>query len=147
MRLRGVWSDPWEFESPHRHHHLFRNKMGSIQATTLEGLFSDQSFVTIFIVILFTVVNILVGVSIFPQDKRGKGFKIHRILFYLILMTYGLFLWISQSSFKNNWFNYAILAYFMFVIPITRKINITFHAILASLGLILLIGVASFNVL
>jgi len=35
----------------------------------------------------------------------------------------------------------------MLVIPITRKINITFHAILASLGLVLLIGVASFSVL
>ena len=20
VRLRGVWSDPWEFDSPHRHH-------------------------------------------------------------------------------------------------------------------------------
>ena len=20
MRLRGVWSNPWEFDSPHRHH-------------------------------------------------------------------------------------------------------------------------------
>ncbi len=118
-----------------------------MQATTLEGLFSDQSFITIFIVILFTVINILVGVSIFPQDKRGNGFKVHRFIFFLILVTYGLFLWVSHNNYKNNWFNYLILAYFMFVIPITRKINITFHAILASLGLILLIGVASFNVL
>ena len=118
-----------------------------MKPTTLEGLFSDQSFITIFVVILFTVINILVGVSIFPKNKRGKGFKVHRVLFYLILLTYGLFLWVSHSTYKNNWINYSIFAYFMLVIPITRKINITFHAILASLGLVLLIGVASFSVL
>ena len=118
-----------------------------MQATTLKGLFLDPSFIIILFVILCTVVNILIGVSILPEDKRKKGFKAHRLTFYFIIFSYVMFLWVSHSSNKNEWFEYAVLIYFLLVIPITRRINITFHAILASLGLVLLVGVASFSVL
>ena len=118
-----------------------------MQATTLKGLFLDPSFIAIFFVIFGTIVNILVGVSILPKDKRKKGFKAHRLLFYFIILSYIMFLWVSHSPVKSGWLKYSVLVYFLLVIPITRKINITFHAILASLGLILLIGVASFSVL
>ncbi len=69
------------------------------------------------------------------------------LIFYFIVLSYVIFLWISHSPNKNAWFEYGVLVYFLLVIPITRRINITFHAILASLGLILLVGVASFSVL
>ena len=118
-----------------------------MQATTLKGLFLDPSFVIILFVILCTVVNILIGVSIITEDKRKKGFKVHRLIFSFVVLGYGMFLWVSYSPTKNEWFEYAVLMYFLFVIPMTRRINITFHAILASLGLILLVGVASFSVL
>ena len=118
-----------------------------MQKATLEGLFLDPSFIIILFVILGTVANILVGVSILPQDKRKKYFKTHRLIFYFVIFFYGIFLWVSHSDSKNEWFKYAVLAYILFVIPITRRINITFHAILASLGLILLVGIATFNVL
>ena len=118
-----------------------------MQATTLKGLFLDPSFIIILFVILGTIINILIGVSILPEDKRKKGFKVHRLTFYFVVLSYGLFLWISHSPTKNEWFEYTVLVYFLFVIRITRRINITFHAILASLGLILLVGVASFSVL
>ena len=118
-----------------------------MQKATLEELFLDPSFIIILFVILGTVANILVGVSILPQDKRKKNFKTHRLIFYFVIFFYGIFLWVSHSDSKNEWFKYAVLAYILFVIPITRRINITFHAILASLGLILLIGIATFNVL
>ena len=118
-----------------------------MQATTLKGLFLDPSFIIILLVILGTVVNILIGVSMLPEDKRKKGFKVHRLIFYFVVLGYGMFLWVSHSPTKNEWFEYAVLMYFLLVIPITRRINITFHAILASLGLILLVGVASFSVL
>ena len=118
-----------------------------MQATTLQGLFLDPRFIIILFVILGTVVNILIGVSILPEDKRKKGFKAHRLTFYFIILSYVIFLWVSHSSTKNEWFEYSVLIYFLFVIPITRRINITFHAILASLGLILLVGIATFRVL
>ena len=118
-----------------------------MQRATLGALFLDPSFIIIFFVILGTVANILIGVSMLPKDKRKKRFKIHRLIFYFVVISYGIFLWASHSPTTNEWFKYIVLAYFLFVIPITRRINITFHAILASFGLILLVGVVSFNVL
>ena len=119
-----------------------------MQKATLGALFLDPSFIIIFFVILGTVANILIGVSMLPQDKRKKRFKIHRLTYYTVVICYGMFLWASHYSLtKHGWLNYMVLTYFLFVIPITRKINITLHAILASVGLVLLVGVASFNVL
>jgi hypothetical protein len=115
--------------------------------STLGDLFLDPSFIIILVVILGTVTNILIGVSMLPQDKRKKYFNAHRLIFCFVVFFYGLFLWISYSTNNNDWFKYIVLGYFLFIIPITRRINITFHAILASLGLILLVGVVSFNVL
>jgi hypothetical protein len=47
----------------------------------------------------------------------------------------------------NGWPNYAVLAYFLFVVPVARRINVTLHAVLASVGLVLLVGIATFCVL
>jgi hypothetical protein len=118
-----------------------------MQKSTLGDLFLDPSFIVILVVILATTTNILIGVSMLPHDKRKKYFKTHRLIFCFVVLSYGLFLWISHSTNNNDWFKYIVLGYFLFIIPITRRINITFHAILASLGLILLVGVVSFNVL
>ena len=118
-----------------------------MQKSTLGDLFLDPSFIVILVVILATTTNILIGVSMLPHDKRKKYFKTHRLIFCFVVLSYGLFLWISHSTNNKDWFKYIVLGYFLFIIPITRRINITFHAILASLGLILLVGVVSFNVL
>ena len=118
-----------------------------MKATTLEGLFGYPSFIFILLAILITITNILVGVSILPQDKRKKGYKVHRLIYYAVVICYGVFLWVTYSVAKNEWLNYVVLLYFLFAIPITRRINITLHAVIASVGLVLLIAVAAFNVL
>ena len=118
-----------------------------MHATTLAGLFVDPSFIFVMLTILAMIANILVGVSIIPQDKRKKGYKIHRIIYYTVVVCYCMFLWITYSFDKNGWLNYAVLLYFLFAIPITRRINITLHAVIASVGLVLLIAVATFGVL
>ena len=118
-----------------------------MQATTLAGLFGYPSFIFILLTILAMIANVLVGVSIIPKDKRKKGYKVHRIIYFTVLGFYGMFLWVTYSVARNEWLNYAVLLYFVFAIPITRRINITLHAVIASVGLVLLIAVATFNVL
>ncbi|MBT3516148.1 MAG: hypothetical protein HN465_01040, partial [Nitrospina sp.] len=102
-----------------------------MRTATLEGIFLDPSFIIIFFVILGTIANILIGVSMLPEDKRKKRFKTHRFIFYLIIISYGGFLWFSNSPGESELFKYIVLAYFLFIIPLTRRINVTFHAILA----------------
>ena len=118
-----------------------------MQATTLAGLFGYPSFIFISLTILVVIANVLVGVSIIPKDKRKKGYKVHRVIYLAVVICYGVFLWVTYSHGKNQWLNYAVLAYFLFAIPITRRINITLHAVIASVGLVLLIAVATFSVL
>ena len=118
-----------------------------MQVTTLEGLFGYPSFILILLTTLITIANILVGVSILPQAKRKKGYKIHRLFYYAVLICYGAFLWTIYLINEERWLNYVVMLYFLFVIPITRRINITLHAVLASVGLVLLMVVATFNVL
>ena len=118
-----------------------------MQTGTLGELFLDPRFIFIFLTILLTIANILVGVSMLPKDIRKKRFKIHRFTFYIVLISYCMFLWFSYSNSMTGWLQYFILVYFLFVIPITRRINITLHAVLASVGLVLLVGMASFSVI
>ncbi|KMP12482.1 hypothetical protein UR09_01085 [Candidatus Nitromaritima sp. SCGC AAA799-A02] len=118
-----------------------------MQAETLEGLFSHPGFISIFITILATVANILIGVSILPQDKRKRGHRLHQGVYWGVVTSYALFLWVTHRMMGNGWFNYAVLLYFLLIVPMTRKVNITLHAVLSSIGLVLLVGVATFSVL
>ena len=118
-----------------------------MKVTTLSGLFGHPSFIFIMLTTLAIIANILVGVRIISRDKRQKGYKIHRIIYYVVVIFYSIFLWVTYSFAKNGWLNYLVLAYILFAIPITRRINITLHAVIASVGLILVIAVATFSVL
>ena len=126
---------------------IFQIIIQVMQTGTLEGLFLDPRFIFIFLTIILTIVNILIGVSMLPKDLRKKRFKIHRLTYYTVLVCYSIFLWISYSNSIKGWLQFIVLVYFLLVIPITRRINITLHAILASVGLVLLVGMASFSVL
>ncbi len=114
---------------------------------TLEELFSSPGFLAIFLAILFTIANIMVGVSILPQDHREKGYRIHRILFGAVILSYVLFLFHLQQISQTSIFAYIVFTYLLFVVPVTRRLNVTLHAVIASLGLVLITLVAVFNLM
>tara|TARA_B100000686_G_C16268521_1_gene702854 strand:+ start:244 stop:600 length:357 start_codon:yes stop_codon:yes gene_type:complete len=113
--------------------------------TTLEDLFSSPGFLAIFFAILLTIGNIIVGVSILPQDKREKGYLVHSLLFGAILISYTLFLFYLFQRGRMLLFPGLVFAYLLFAVPLSRKMNVTLHAIIASLGLVLITTVAAFN--
>ena len=118
-----------------------------MQFSTLEELFSHPSFIAILAAIIIGLGNIMIGVSILPKDRRKKGYKFHRWVYWLVIFVYIYFLIASHyllGDFPLAWF---VLFYFLIVIPLSRKMNVTLHAITASVGLVLLILVAAFNVL
>lgn len=118
-----------------------------MQFATLEELFFHPSFLSILLTILVTIANIVVGVSILPEDKRQKGYRLHRYVFFGVVVCYSFFLIVNHKLIGNTVFNYLVLIYFISVIPLSRKWNVTFHAILSSIGLVLLLLVATFGVL
>jgi len=118
-----------------------------MQATSLGQIFSHPSFLTILATILIVITNIMIGVSMLPGDIRQKRYKLHRAVYGAALVSLGAFLVVTHQLLGNSLFNYFVLAYFLTVIPLSRRWNVTAHAIIASIGLVLLVGVAAFSIL
>ncbi len=118
----------------------------SMQATRLSEIFSHPSFLTILVTILIVIANIIVGVSMLPRDVRRKRYQLHRIIYGTVLISFGGFLFVTHRLIGNALFNYGVMIYFLTVIPLSRRWNITAHAIMASIGLVLLVGIAAFSI-
>lgn len=118
-----------------------------MQATSLGEVFSHPSFLTILITILIVIANIMVGVSMLPKDRRKKRYKLHRIVYEATLISFGVFLVVTHWLLGNSLFNYFVMVYFLIIIPLSRKWSVTAHAIISSVGLVLLVGVAAFSIL
>ena len=115
--------------------------------TTVEELFSSPGFLAIFFTMLLTIANIMVGVSILPSDQRKKGYILHRILFAAVIASYSFFLFHLYKIERVSFFAYIVFGYLLFVVPITRRLNVTLHAVIASVGLVLITVVAVINLI
>ncbi len=74
-----------------------------------------------------------------PEDKRRKRYKLHLYVFFAVLVCIlGFLIWNYIVHGKNLLFNYAVFLYFAVVIPLSRRTSVTAHAIIASVGLVLL---------
>ena len=115
-----------------------------MQPSTLEGLFSSPSFLVIFFTFLLTIANVMVGVSMLPSDNRKKRYRLHRIIYAAILATFLLFLTLKQINGQNSILNYVVFGYFLLIVPISKRLNITLHAVISSVGPVL-VGLVSFT--
>ena len=112
--------------------------------TTLEGLFASPSFLTIFLAFLLTIVNVMVGVSMLPSDNRKKRYLLHRVVYAAIILNFILFLIQKHFESENSILNYAIFLYMVLIVPLSRRLNVTLHAVISSIALVL-IGLVSFT--
>ncbi|CCQ91471.1 membrane hypothetical protein [Nitrospina gracilis 3/211] len=118
-----------------------------MQIQTLGDLFAHPSFQTLFLTILIVFANIIIGVSMLPQDRRKRWYQLHRYVYVASIAMLGLFLYVNHQLGNNDGFIYFVAAYFLTAIPLSRKMNVTLHAVIASVGLVLLIGMAALSVL
>ena len=118
-----------------------------MQATSLGEIFSHPSFLSILVTILIVIANIMIGVSMLPRDIRKKRYKLHRAVYGAVLVSLSVFLIVTHRLLGNSVFNYFVLVYFLTIIPLSRKWNVTAHAIISSVGLVLLVGAAAFSIL
>ena len=111
--------------------------------TTLKDLFSSPSFLTIFFAFLLTIANVMVGVSMLPSDNRKKRYLLHRILYGTVIASFTLFLIQKYFVSGNSILNYTVFAYLLLIVPLSRRLNVTLHAVISSIALVL-IGLVSF---
>ena len=115
--------------------------------TTLDDLFSSPGFLAIFFTILLTIANIVVGVSILPSDQREKGYRIHRLIFGAVIISYAMFLFHLHQISRTSVFANIVFGYLLLAIPFSRRLNVTLHAVIASVGLVLITVVAVLNLI
>jgi hypothetical protein len=115
-----------------------------MQPTTLEGLFSTPSFLTIFFAFLLTIANVMIGVSMLPSDNRKKRYTLHRIIYGAIVASFILFLALKYQNNQNSILNYVVFGYLLVVVPISKRLNVTLHAVISSIALVL-VGLVSFT--
>ena len=106
--------------------------------TTLADLFLNPGFISVFLAILVTIANVMIGVSMLPEDNRRKRYLLHRNVFFGVLVCFLFFLGWNHIKEENSSFNYFVLIYFLIIIPLSKRANVTAHAIIASVGLVLL---------
>ena len=88
----------------------------------------------------------MVGVGMLPGDKRRKFFKAHRLVYFLVMVSFSIFLLLAWQEGKANLVHFFVYGYFLVAIPFTRKIHETLHAVLASVGLVLLVILVVFAI-
>ncbi|CAI2718409.1 hypothetical protein [Nitrospina watsonii] len=118
-----------------------------MQIQTLGDLFAHPGFQTLFLTILIVFANVIIGVSMLPEDRRKRWYRLHRYIYVATVASLGLFLYINHQLQGNDAFVYFVAAYFLTAIPFSRRMNVTLHAVIASVGLVLLIGMATLSVL
>jgi hypothetical protein len=117
-----------------------------MQPMTLGELFSHPSFLTILVTILAVIANIMIGVSMLPKVGGKRLVKPHRYVYWIVLAAFGFYLVVTHFLVGNSWFSYGVFLYFLTAVPVTRKIHLTLHAVLASVGLVLLVIIAAMTI-
>ena len=112
--------------------------------TTLEGLFASSSFLTIFFAFLLTIVNVMVGVSMLPSDNRKKRYLLHLMLYGAIIVSFNVFLIQKYFVGENSILNYTVFVYLVLIVPLSKRLNVTLHAVISSIALVLF-GLVSFT--
>ncbi len=79
-----------------------------------------------------------------PSDNRKKRYRLHRIVYGAILASFLLFLALKQINSQNSILNYVVFGYLLLVVPISKRLNVTLHAVISSIGLVL-VGLVSFT--
>ena len=79
----------------------------------------------------------MVGVSMLPSDNRKKRYLLHRIVYGAVIVSFILFLVQKHFESKNSILNYTVFAYLLLVVPLSRRLNVTLHAVISSIALVL----------
>ncbi|MFT4577570.1 MAG: hypothetical protein ACI9UO_000383 [Nitrospinales bacterium] len=114
-----------------------------MQPTTLEDLFVSPSFLSIFFAFLLTIANVMIGVSMLPSDDHRKRYRLHKIIYGAVLASFFLFLVLKHFDNQESILSYTVFGYLLLVVPLSKRLNITLHAVISSIALVL-VGLVSF---
>ena len=86
----------------------------------------------------FHVTNIFLGVFMAFQKKTPVIIRMHGLLYYGVIICLITFLIMNQIDGENTIWDYLVFAYFITVVPISKKWDALIHAFITLIGLTLL---------
>jgi hypothetical protein len=86
----------------------------------------------------FHVTNTFLGVFMAFQKKTPVILRIHGLLYYGVIICLATFLIMNQIDSVNTIWDYLVFAYFITVVPISKKWDALIHAFITLIGLTLL---------
>ena len=101
-------------------------------------LSSSSTLIWILPAIGFHVLNVFLGVFMAFQKKTPTMIRIHGFLYYGVLICLVNFLIMNQIHGENTVWDFLVFAYFITLIPISKRWDILIHAFITLIGLTLL---------
>jgi len=78
-----------------------------------------------------------------PSDNRRQRYRLHKIIYAAVLASFFLFLVLKYFNSQNSILSYTVFGYILLVVPISKRLNVTLHAVISSIALVL-VGLVSF---
>ena len=98
-------------------------------------LASSPSLIWLMPAIGFYVLNIFLGVFMAFQKKTPAIIRIHSFLYYGVLICLVNFLIMNQIHGENTVWDYLVFAYFITLVPISKRWDTLIHAFITLIGL------------
>ena len=100
---------------------------------------NSASLIWIVAAIGFHIANAALGTYMTLRKMRGGSFrKVHGILYYGILFCLAYYLALNNIHGTNRFWDYFVSAYFVTVVPLSKRWDILLHAFFSVIGLTLL---------
>jgi len=104
----------------------------------LSKISASPSLVWVMVAIGFHVMNVFLGASMAFMKKTPSLYRMHRLLYFAILLSLAMFLVLNYIHGSNDVWEYLIGAYFITVIPLSKRWDVMIHAFFSIIGLTLL---------
>jgi len=104
----------------------------------LSKISASPSLVWVVAAIGFHIANVFLGAFLAFMNKGPAVRRLHRLLYIAILFSLAMFLVLNQIHGSNGIWEYLIGAYFITVIPFSKRWDVMIHAFFSIVGLTLL---------
>lgn len=106
-----------------------------MESTITSKIMANPSLVWIIAGIGFYLVNLFLGLFMAFQGRSPQRLRIHRLLYFGFLVCLISFLVMNQIHHENTIWDYLVGAYFITIVPLSKRWDILLHAFFAVVGL------------
>lgn len=90
------------------------------------------------VAIAFHIVNVFLGAFMGFRKKTDQLVTIHRLLYFAVLACLAIYLVMNQIHGENSIWEYLVTAYFITIVPVSKRWDVMVHALVTVVGLTLL---------